>query len=677
MNCTECTDNLVGLAEDLLSPAEKQACLAHLDGCANCRAEYAATARLHSRLVARGQAANVHLVAAVMQQIQQTPPPRESIMSKIIRHRWSFGLSAAAVAAAFTIIATVAVPPKAFGVDQVIAAYNKVRSLHIKQMNPADARPNEYWIKCNDRGQVQEGRYNLYGTEDGDKFITWTPEKTEIWFKSKNGFLVMQSKQLGDSLQYLIDTSQPQLVLKKVAAAQKAGKVDVQTREPGGGQTNATITVTTIREHVKVVYYVDRSTDLITRMERFTMEGGKDVLKTTFEFSDYNVPVDEKVFSLRNELPPDVHVADQLHQTIGVPQGGLTDAQAAADTVRQFFQAVLDKNYKKAGLISSGVSDEFVKTSLGESTVIRIVTVGPAELQTKMGKRVYRVPCTLEVVQPSGKTVFCYPSPYVRPGDDEAHPNNWNISGGLGLPTQKDGTSAQVLPENAKDAAMTPEQTARAFFEACSQKDWDKAGKLMPYLDDQMKERLGGLKVISIGESISPEQHPGPQAHDLPGRFVPYEIQLSAEEIDVRVSDRNAAKRLVLTGIYDSHLKLEQDLKWSGDPVALAADDPDIKLSAAEAVKAYFDAQSKLDWTEMGKFTSAWDVKETQSQTAQAQKDGVDIRQVMPSFEVGEATWSAADSAWFVRCTVRQTKKWNLALRKDNEANRWVVDGGL
>jgi hypothetical protein len=49
----------------------------------------------------------------------------------------------------------------------------------------------------------------------------------------------------------------------------------------------------------------------------------------------------------------------------------------------------------------------------------------------------------------------------------------------------------------------------------------------------------------------------------------------------------------------------------------------------------------------------------------------------MPVTEVGEAFWSAEQSAWFVKCRAVQIKKFNLALKKDEETGRWFVDGGL
>src|ERR1017187_6277869 len=222
---------------------------------------------------------------------------------------------------------------------------------------------------------------------------------------------------------------------------------------------------------------------------------------------------------------------------------------------------------------------------------------------------------------------------------------------------------------------MTAEQTARAFFEACSRKDWDEAGKFMPYLNERLKEYLGGLKIVSVGEAFTAENYPGGQApKGYPGRFVPYEIQLPPQEFNVRVANTNSAKRCVVMGVYDTKLQLQQDLKWTGAPEVLANNDAYARLSPKEAVQAYFDAQSKLDWIEMRKFTSESDVEDTKKQMAMAEKAGMDVHKLMPVVEVGEAIWLPEQSAWFVKCRMSQVKKWNLAIRNDNPAGRWQVD---
>jgi hypothetical protein len=227
------------------------------------------------------------------------------------------------------------------------------------------------------------------------------------------------------------------------------------------------------------------------------------------------------------------------------------------------------------------------------------------------------------------------------------------------------------LPDNDKYASITAEQAARTFFEACASNDWVEAGKFMSPINDHLKQYLGGLEIVSIGQSYTSTTYPG--------RFVPYEIRFGPQEFNLRLSKDNPAKRFVVMGMYDTNLKLQEEIKWTTDPEILTNNDEYAKMSPAEVAKAYFDAQSRLDWTEARKFTSESDIEETKSQVAAAEKAGVDVHTQMPVVAVGDAFWSAEQSAWFVKCRMSSSlpKKWNLALRKDNPAGRWQVDGGI
>jgi hypothetical protein len=78
----------------------------------------------------------------------------------------------------------------------------------------------------------------------------------------------------------------------------------------------------------------------------------------------------------------------------------------------------------------------------------------------------------------------------------------------------------QKLPDNDKYASMTAEQTARAFFEACSQENWSEVEKFLREspLDHLLKQELGGLEIIQIGTAFT--------SNASPDQFVPYKIKL-------------------------------------------------------------------------------------------------------------------------------------------------------
>ncbi|MGD0252927.1 MAG: zf-HC2 domain-containing protein, partial [Verrucomicrobiota bacterium] len=140
MNCAECRDNLVACAEGLLDREALLECQAHLEACAGCRAEYQAIASLQQRLAARGQAtAEVSIVEPVMRRVLQKrkEPERETIMSKILKHRWGFGLGAAAGAAAIILLTILLTTPNAQAkavevMTKGAQAVAKLTSIHLR-----------------------------------------------------------------------------------------------------------------------------------------------------------------------------------------------------------------------------------------------------------------------------------------------------------------------------------------------------------------------------------------------------------------------------------------------------------------------------------------------------------------------------------------------------------------
>jgi hypothetical protein len=229
----------------------------------------------------------------------------------------------------------------------------------------------------------------------------------------------------------------------------------------------------------------------------------------------------------------------------------------------------------------------------------------------------------------------------------------------------------QVLPDNEKYVNMTPKQVIETFFKACSEENWDEFLKFWPAsrASEQIKDTYGGLEIISIGEPFKS----GPYS----GWFVPYEIRMRPKEVYVSVSNANAAKRFVITGQYDPNLKLTEELKWSNEPEVLANNDTYAKMSPQDTLKACYDAVLRLDFNEMSKFMPESFVNKFKSECEAAAKNGIDVKNMSPIMEIGESSWSAEKSAYLVKCRVSEVKKWNLAVRNDNPAKRWVVDGGF
>jgi hypothetical protein len=233
----------------------------------------------------------------------------------------------------------------------------------------------------------------------------------------------------------------------------------------------------------------------------------------------------------------------------------------------------------------------------------------------------------------------------------------------------------QKLSDNEKYEKMTPKEAAQTFFQACADENWDEASKFWSStkIDDRLKRYLGGLTIISIGE---PFQSEGYASKGL-GWFVPYEIKLRPEEQNARVSNANSAGRYVIMGWYDDKMQLHEEVKWSNEPEILADNDVYTKMTPEQVVKAYYDALSRLDWAEMKKFMPADDVEKMKSQCEEAAKRKIDIQKNLPTIEIVKSSVVADQSSYFVTYREVRVKKFNLAIRKDNPANRFVVDGGF
>jgi outer membrane lipoprotein-sorting protein len=229
----------------------------------------------------------------------------------------------------------------------------------------------------------------------------------------------------------------------------------------------------------------------------------------------------------------------------------------------------------------------------------------------------------------------------------------------------------KVLPDNEKYVNMTPKQAAEAFFKACADANWDEYLKFQgsSRVDERLKEIYGGLEIVSIGEPFKSGLYGG--------WFVPYEVKLRPVEVNVRLSNTNSAKRFVMTGTYDSKLQLMEEIKWSNEPEVLADNDTYAKMSPQDVLKAFYDATSRLDFNEMSKFVPDSYVEKFKSECEMAKKYGMDLQKQLPVVEVGESSWSAEQSAYFVKCRESRVKKFNLAVRNDNPAKRWMVDGGF
>ena len=418
MNCAECRDNLVACAEGLLDRETLLACQAHLDSCASCRAEYAAIASLRQRLVKRGEAAaEVALVQPVMRRVLQKEkePEGESIMSKILKHRWGFGLGTAAGAAAILLIALLTVPRMQATAEEVMTrgaqAVSKLTSIHL-------------------RGQLRTHPQDNFGYIDA----TSPFYPIELW------------KQFEPELKWRIDKPR------------------------------------------RVIVMDGESTVMLIKTDD---TGVKIPRRTTSAFDTEWL---QRIANLSNTISNELNNARARGWELS------TGSELSADGQMESVVTVMAR---------SGVPDnDYGKNTFMDTADTRRVYHFDAQNGLLKAVQIY-------LVRPSGDVKIFELSQidYNQP----VEPDTWKLA----IPS--DVSWAQLeppkLPDNEKYAAMTPEQAARAFFEACSRNDWDEAGKFMSPITPIIKQYLGGLEIVSLGDAFTSKTYRG--------CYVPYEIKLN------------------------------------------------------------------------------------------------------------------------------------------------------
>jgi hypothetical protein len=117
-------------------------------------------------------------------------------------------------------------------------------------------------------------------------------------------------------------------------------------------------------------------------------------------------------------------------------------------------------------------------------------------------------------------------------------------------------------------------------------------------------------------------------------------------------------------------LDLPKDVGWYEEPAKLADNEKYEKMTPKEAARAFFEACSKEDWQELKNY---WPIPVNEK--FKKNLGGLDI------INIGEPFQAKPYPGWFVPYEIKfkngEVQKHNLAVRNDNPAKRYMVDGGL
>jgi len=326
--------------------------------------------------------------------------------------------------------------PTAYALSQTIQASHSVRYLHIKSFKPNEDEPKEFWVEFYKDGEVKNVRMHMPewdSPEDGAKVTIWKENKAQVWFKKKKSLITIRDKTVAAHTLNFIEELDPKLVVERLYYARQAqGEVEIEIDEPSSKAEPIVVTATclpgSLRAGWRLVLFVDRATKLVTAIEFYKLKDDKYQYVELIEYYDYNQPIDEQMFTFDN-LPDDIIRIDQTTQKIGLEQGNLTDKEIAVKVVREFYEALIVKDYAKAGQIYSGAPATKMQERWQNINVLRIVSISEPIPHPYPGVGGFQVHCEIEIEKDGVKSILKPYGPGVRPV--HGHPDRWNIHGGV------------------------------------------------------------------------------------------------------------------------------------------------------------------------------------------------------------------------------------------------------
>jgi hypothetical protein len=335
------------------------------------------------------------------------------------------------VAFSIKIIGSSATPAYAF--EQTIQANHTVRFLHIKDFDAQHSDdPKEFWVECDETGHVKNVR--LYFPDwssggDGAKVVVWSEGKAQVWFKKKNSFLTVRDEKVSADMLNLVQNCDPRGAVEHLYEQEKQSKVKLEIDEPSDKTKDIKVTADSTSSDRREILYVDQATKLVTSIEFYRQKDSVYQLDGTTEFYNYNQPIDAAMFNLEKEVPSDVTKVDQTNQEVGLAQGNLSNDEVVVEVAKQFFEALIAKDYTKAGKLLEGMPAKKMEETFGPIKFLRIVSIGKPVPHPNPATKGVVVPCVVEI-EVDGKTEE---QNFDRLGIRQVYnqPGRWTIFGGI------------------------------------------------------------------------------------------------------------------------------------------------------------------------------------------------------------------------------------------------------
>ncbi|MHC4643235.1 MAG: hypothetical protein ACYS32_16445 [Planctomycetota bacterium] len=327
--------------------------------------------------------------------------------------------------------------PSAYALDQTIKANHTVRYLHIKYFaSEHKDEPKKFWLEFDANGEVKNVRMDFpewASGGDGPKVVVWKENKAQVWFRRKNGLLTVSDKSVAESMLKLAQECDPRLAVERLYERQKQGKIKIEIDQPSDKAEPIVVTATYLPHSSspkkRLVLFVDQATKLVIATEFYRLKDGEYKYIGIQEYYNYNQPIDAKMFTLEDQVPADVMRVDQTTQEVGLAQGNLGNEEIAVEVARQFFEALIAKDYAKAGKLLEGIPADTMQKMFGHIKFLRIISIGPAGSHPNPATGGLVVPSTVEIKKDGQISQWKMDRLGVRQVYN--HPDRWTIFGGI------------------------------------------------------------------------------------------------------------------------------------------------------------------------------------------------------------------------------------------------------
>ena len=339
------------------------------------------------------------LVALANQARQEEQPVKiwRTIMKSQITKLTTAAVIILAVVVSITFLNKSVTP--AYGLEQTIEAYRGLRYIYVKNLSPPAHEPQDGWLEFDENGELVRIRIEE-GKDDSFRIMVWANDTIKWWSPPKNEFVVLHETFSQAKKQMFREGVDPSYAVQSLYDLALEGKMDIEIEQPAseGEPIRLTATDTTPLEdlppktyRVRYILLIDPETKLARQREIYFLRDGRYELKSSQLYLEYNEPIDPEMFVL--EPPEEVELED-LTKGIGMPQGDMTDAEAAKEVVRQYIEALIAKDYEKASKLYNGrPADE-----LGERVqklkikYLRFIAVGEPVPKPERAARAFGVP---------------------------------------------------------------------------------------------------------------------------------------------------------------------------------------------------------------------------------------------------------------------------------------------